>query len=308
MSDPAARDATVAWLVQTESISGERDRNIEAVSTMVRRQEKPAPDLVVVPEFFNTGYFPLRWDYRGMELAEPQDGPTVTAMAELARDLETHVVTTFFEYDSPGLYFDTTVIVGPSGEFCGKYRKTHPPARVSVEKLYYRPGSHLPVFDLLGWRIGVLICYDNYVVEAPRAMMVQGAEIIIAPFAEVAGFDMWEPLLRARAFENGVYVAACNLVGEETRGAPVRLGGASIVVDPAGTVLARGSSTQPEVIAATLRRDTLISTRARRQWLRDRRPELYGVLAVPQEDARSLQHGLERRGWYENDPTTLVVE
>jgi predicted amidohydrolase len=268
-----------------EALTGERERNLECVERLVRSAADRQPHLIVLPEFFGTGYFPVRWDYSYMELAEPESGPTLEAVRGLAGDLGCYIAATFFEIDSPGLYFDTTVIVDPRGQTCAKYRKTHPPARVSVEKIYYRPGSHLPVFDLLGWKIGILICYDNYLTEPARVLSVRGVDLILAPFAEVTGFDMWTSILRTRAFENGVYVVACNLVGEETKGNGQLLSGESLVIDPEGRVLCRASGDSEAVLCESLNREVVVAVRAKRQFRRDRRPELYGILGAPQEDA-----------------------
>jgi predicted amidohydrolase len=275
-------------LVQMQATVGETAANVDRARELARSAAEHSPDLVVLPEFFNTGYFPLYWDYNNMKLAEREDGETVAAFRELARELETHIAVPFYELEAPGLYYDTTVIVAPDGKTVAKYRKTHPPARISLEKLYYRGASRLTVFDVAGWKLGILICYDNYLAEPARAMMVQGASFVIAPFAEVADFKMWLPLLQTRAFENGIYVAACNLVGPDRDKPTAIMGGRSVIIDPEGDVLTLASDTSEDIVYADLTMERLIEVRSRRQFLRDRRPELYEVLTRQDEDARQL--------------------
>lgn len=278
-------------LVQTHPWVGDTKRNVERAKALASRAAEEGADLIVLPEFFSTGYFPLYWNYNYMKLAEDEGGRTVSTFRDLASKHQTYFAVTFFEIESPGLYYDTCVVISPSGDIVAKYRKTHPPSRVSLEKLFYKGASRLPVFDILGWKLGILICYDTYVTEPARVLMVQGAEIIIAPFAEVEGFDMWTPLLRTRAFENGVYVAACNLVGPDSESAKAVMGGASIVIDPEGGVLDQAPSDREATVRARLTRECLVDSRTRRQFIRDRRPELYGVLTATDEEARSLSNG-----------------
>jgi predicted amidohydrolase len=277
-------------LVQVHSSVGETRRNLDRALQLVQGWSGERPDLVVLPEFFNTGYFPVHWNYEYLDLAEDDQGPTVRTFRQVARDVRTHVAVPFYEIEAPGLYYDTTVILSPEGEIVAKYRKTHPPARLSLEKIFYRGASRLPIFSLFGWRVGILICYDNYLCEPARILTLRGAELIIAPFAEVKGFHLWRSLLASRSFENGVYLAACNLVGPESAASKVVMGGQSLIIDPEGHVLSEASDETEGVISATLERSTLIEVRGRRQFLRDRRPELYAPIAQFDEDVRGLRN------------------
>jgi N-carbamoylputrescine amidase len=292
MSDNSPTDNLRVAAVQVHALTADVDGNVGRALELVRSQAASGADLIVLPEFFSTGYFPLYWDYDNMRLAESESGPTVTAFRDAAKELGAHIAVTFYEIDGPGLYYDSTVILDQRGETVAKYRKTHPPARVSAEKLFYRAGSRLPVFEIMGWRVGILICYDNYVPEPTRVLMTKGAEVVLAPFAELADFAMWEPLLRARAFENGMYEVVPNLVGPDADPAKGVMGGRSLLLDPEGEVIACGSASDQEVLAATFTRARLTEVRARRQFIRDRRPDLYRALVEHDEDTRGLTNGL----------------
>ena len=129
-----------------------------------------------------------------------------------AREHRTTICATIFEEQGPGVYFDTAFFIGPDGEIIGKYRKTHPAAVQSLEKIYFRGGTRFPVVDVKGFKVGAVICYDHCFPETVRCCAVNGAELVVGPFAAPA-FPTWDSLMITRAWENGVYLAPCNKVG-----------------------------------------------------------------------------------------------
>ena len=162
------------------------------------------PDLIVLPEFFNTCYFPQYNDVpRYWTLAEPLDGRAVTALREQARDLSTCIAAGIYERGSTGIHFDTAVFVESDGSLTGVYRKVHAPAVPGgYEKLYYVPGTQYSVFDTsMGWKVGLLICYDWRFPEAARSLAIGGADLILMPFA-TPPMRLWSEALRTRAWEN----------------------------------------------------------------------------------------------------------
>ncbi|MCK7473350.1 MAG: hypothetical protein MZV49_07005 [Rhodopseudomonas palustris] len=84
-----------------------------------------APDLVVLPEFFNVEYFPQYRDYRYLDYAETEDGYTQTRIKAKAREHGIHIVSTIFEVARPGFHYDTAMLINPEGRIVGKYRKVH---------------------------------------------------------------------------------------------------------------------------------------------------------------------------------------
>ncbi|MEO6060408.1 MAG: carbon-nitrogen hydrolase family protein [Thermoflexales bacterium] len=232
------------------------------------------PDLIVLPEFFNTLYFSQYRDYAHLQLAEREDGPSLSAVRERAARHGIHLVAPIFELDGPGRYFDTAFLIGPAGEIIGRYRKVHPAATSSLEKIYFRYGAEFPVWDVLGWKIGIAICYDTFFPESARMLSVQGAELLIFPFAG-GTFPLWFELHRIRAFENLAYVAVCDKVGPE---GDWTFGGKSLIASPLGDLLATASDTREEIIAATLDRDQVFAARVKYPMYRDRQPWAYGHL------------------------------
>ena len=267
-------------LLQVSIQSHKSSNNVEYVGEWVREAcRKYAPDLVVLPEFFHAFYFPQHSDVqRYWSLAEPLDGPAVTALREWARDLKTCIVAGIYERASMGIQFDTAVMVESDGSVAGTYRKVHAPGvSGGYEKLYYVPGSQYPVFTTsTGWKVGLLICYDWRFPEAARSLAVRGAELILMPFA-TPPMRLWSEVLRTRAWENQLYVAACNRVGQDGSWA---FAGRSLVADPWGDVIAEGGS-EEQIIVADIDVEQIGLARSTDFNWRDRRPDTYGDLVRP---------------------------
>ncbi len=266
-------------LIQMNSRAGARDENVGRASEYIAQAAQQGAEVVVLPEFFNYEYFPQYRDYRYMDYAEPQDGVTTTRMREAAVTNRVWVVSTIFEMERPGLYYDTAMLIDPAGEIAGKYRKVHPAALLSLEKIYFRGGSAFPVFGIGDWTVGFSICYDNLFPESCRCLAVAGAELIIAPYATPID-DPWENFLTTRALENGVFLAACNHVGQEGEW---RFSGKSLIISPQGKVLFEASGTEEQILTAEIHREQVVESRRRFPLFRDRRPEVYSILAQPME-------------------------
>ena len=266
-------------LIQMNS-AVERDANLARAEELIDAAATDRPDLVVLPEFFNTPYFAQRRDYAYIDWAEPDDGPTITAMRRKARELGAHIAATIFEEESAGVYYDTAMLIDPSGEITGKYRKVQPAAVRSLEKIYFRYGSHFPVFRVGDWKVGFIICYDTFFPESARCVAVNGAELILVPFASPEQV-LWRDVMRTRAFENGVYFAPCNKVGREDEW---EFGGQSLIIDPLGEVVAEAGADRDEVITAELDREAVFEARRRYPMFRDRRPDLYKPICAATED------------------------
>ena len=270
-------------LIQMNSRTAARDENVARACVFVDEAARQDPDIVVLPEFFNVEYFPQFRDYRYMDYAEAEDGYTQARMKEKARQHRIHIVSTIFEAARPGLYYDTAMLISPAGEIVGKYRKVHPAALLSLEKIYFRGGSSFPVFRVGEWTIGFSICYDNLFPESCRCLTLRGAELIIAPYATPVA-DPWESFLTTRALENGVFLAACNHVGKEGDWV---MSGKSLVVDPLGAILAKASPAEEEILTVEFEREAVIRARQRFPLARDRRPDAYGPIVQATEELHS---------------------
>lgn len=266
-------------LIQMNSRAAARDENVDRACALIADAARGGAELIVLPEFFNNEYFPQYRDARYMDYAETDGGYTQTRVKTEARRHGAHIVSTIFEMARPGLYYDTAMLIGPDGEIEGKYRKVHPAALLSLEKIYFRGGSSFPVFPVRGWRVGFSICYDNLFPESCRVLALHGAELIVAPYATPID-DPWENFLSTRALENGVYFAACNHVGPE---GDWRMSGKSIVIDPSGKILSQASGVDEQVLFQDLDRQQVVAARRRFPLFRDRRPEMYAAISTPTE-------------------------
>lgn len=280
-------DELKVGFVQMNSVENDKDANIAKALAGIDTAADSGALIVVLPEFFNTEFFPQYWDYKYLDYGEGDTGKTISAISAKAMERRIVIVATIFEMEGPGLYFDTAVIVGSDGEIIGKYRKTHPASTRSLESIYFKRGSKLAVWDLYGWKVGLLICYDLFHPEVARTLTVLGAELILAPFAHISE-PIWLKMLATRAYENGVYLAVCNKVGREGSAPWAVFGGRSAIVDPFGEIAHLASEETDETAVQTISRDKVVEARKRRLLLRDRRPELYRPLAQFEETARGL--------------------
>src|SRR5690606_5198617 len=136
MTDTEIRLATV----QMTSGDALEDNLDKAEAYIEQAVKEHSADLVVVPEFFNIPYV-FQWrDYAHIDRAEPADGPTITRMRKLAKQHGIGLVATIFEEEAAGLYYDTAFFIERDGSIVGKYRKVHPAAVESLEKIYFRYG------------------------------------------------------------------------------------------------------------------------------------------------------------------------
>ncbi|MGA2983873.1 MAG: carbon-nitrogen hydrolase family protein [Terriglobia bacterium] len=267
-------------LIQMNSRAAARDENVERACQFVSRAAADGANLIVLPEFFNCEYFPQFRDYHYMDYAEPDSGPTTQRMRDLAKELKVWIVSTIFELERPGLYYDTAMLISPEGAIAGKYRKVHPAALLSLEKIYFRGGSSFPVFKVGEWTVGISICYDNLFPESCRCLAIRGAELIVAPYATPID-DPWENFLTTRALENGAFLAACNHVGREGEW---RMSGKSMIINPCGKIAVQASGWEEEIISLDIAREDVFGARRSFPLFRDRRPEVYSVISTPVEE------------------------
>jgi N-carbamoylputrescine amidase len=261
-------------IVQMGALEGDLDGTLEKAQGLVASAAEQGADLIALPEFFNREYFCENRHIEYTRYAEYDDGPTMVAVTSWARDLGTPIIAGVYEKERPGVFYDTAAFVDEHGEIVGKYRKTHPAAVRSLEKLYYRGGVDYPVVELAGWRIGSVICYDVWFPEAARSVALNGADLIVAPFATFPE-EFWHEFLCVRAFENGVYFAGVNKFGKEMEGTWENMG-RSAVYSPAGKLLIECSSESDDVQVVELDKSAIDDARMLSPTYRDRQPQLYG--------------------------------
>ena len=211
-------------------------------------------------------------------LAEPLDGPTVTAFRHKAREHGVVIVMNFFERDGLETY-DSSPVIDGNGHVLGVTRMAHITEYPCFhEQGYYTPGdSGAPVYETKAGRIGVAICYDRHFPEYMRALAVAGADLVVVPQAGSVGEwpeGLYEAEMRVAAFQNGYHVALCNRVGKEEC---LDFAGESFVCDPEGRVTARAPLGVDHLLVTDVDLAANAQSHARRLFLRHRRPELYGA-------------------------------
>ena len=263
-------------LIQMESSSPEVEENVQKACRHVDAAASAGAELVVLPEFFNVPVFTLTTNKENFRLSEREAGFSIRTMAGKAREHGIYIVATIFEEAGLGLYYDTAMVIGRTGDVEGKYRKCHPAGAGTFEKFFFRPGSEFPVFRIGEWRVGINICYEWRFPEAARSLALKGAELIVMPFAASPKLKL-SKALPVRAWENVLYLAACNKVGHEGEW---QSGGGSLIVDPRGDVVEEASSTAEEIISAVLDKQLLFQARLENPVYRDRRPEIYSAVVA----------------------------
>jgi predicted amidohydrolase len=304
---------------------GDKQSNLAKVKTFVERAAAERVELIAFPEMCVTGY----WHVRNLAREEVDalaesvpGGPTTEYLLELSRLHGMTIGAGLIERGDDGSLYNSYVVAMPDGR-AACHRKLH-----AFEGPHMRSGNSYTVFDTPhGCRVGVLICYDNNIIENARMTALMGAEILLAqhqtggcrsrspramgaidpalwerrgedPVAVEAEFRgpkgrgwlmRWLP---ARAHDNGMFLLFSNGVGVDDD--EVRTGNA-MVLDPYGEVLAETGRAGDDMVVADLDAE-VIPTSSGRRWLTARRPELYEPLTVPtgrERDTRSVRFGLE---------------
>ena len=244
------------------------------------------------------------------DFAEEINGPTVTLMKKLAKELAVVLIVPFYEKRS-GKYFNTAIVLCTDGKSIGRYDKIHIPQDPGFyEKDYFEHGQEgYKIFKTKFGTLAVLICFDQWFPEAAREARLAGAEIIFYPTAigNIIGYkpegdwhDAWETSMRGHAIANSVHVAAINRVGVEAK---VKFFGQSFVSDPFGKILKCATSEKEEIVVVKidLERNKFFAD----GWgfLRYRRPETYKT--IPTSKLISKSKALKDVAHYKDEKRAL---
>jgi len=217
-------------------------------------------DILICPELFMSGYGAGE---SLAERAEPFGGEFAKHVGDIARRHKASIVYGYPEaFD--GAIYNSAVAVGKDGSLLANHRKMVMPT--GYEKQWFQRGDELTIFDVDGWKVGLIICYELEFPEIVRACSVRGADLVVVPTALTHEWDLVSrQMVPARAFENGIYLAYSNHCGND--GDIVYLG-ESCIVGPDGRDLARAGA-QESVICATLDATAFAAARSRLAYLTD---------------------------------------
>jgi N-carbamoylputrescine amidase len=266
------KDIRIAAVI-FNSAAGQVEHNLARMLPWIKKAKKEGADLICFPELNITGYS-TKPEIK--DCTESLPGPVSERLVQMANDNQIVILAGLAEKDEKGRIFASHLVVTPN-KISGIYRKIHiaPP-----ERSIFSPGNAVSLFEVEGIRLGIQLCYDVHFPELSTRMALDGADVIFMPHASPRGtprekFDSWLRHLTARAFDNSVFIVACNQNGDNLKG--LQFPGVAVVIDPSGDVLKDNVSGQEAMIVADLKADVLAAVRGHRMryFLPNRRPELY---------------------------------
>jgi len=287
---------------QFENKSGDKKYNLSVIEQLSEKASKEGSHVIAFHECSITGYTFARHlsKEQMLDLAELiPSGESILKLIEIAKKNDIIILAGLFEKDENDSLFKAYVCVNKNG-LVAKYRKLHP-----FINPFLTAGENYCVFEIHGWKCGILICYDNNIIENVRATTLLGANIIFMPHVTMctpstrpgAGFvdpKLWEnreedptslrlefdgmkgrdwlmKWLPARAYDNAIYAVFSNPIGMDD---DQLKNGCSMILDPFGDVIAECRSFDDSFVTATISPDKLLQAGGHR-YIKARRPELY---------------------------------
>ncbi len=247
-------------------------RNVEKL--FAEAMEKPTrPDIVILPEDWSCGFSDEM--FRNMEkYVEPQNGPSVSFLCNLAKKYNVWVVAGSIATQFSDGMRNTTFLINREGEIVGDYSKMHLYSDMD-ENVPFLNGDKTEVYDTELGKLAFMICYDIRFAELARTYALKKADVIIVtsdfPNPRV---NHWKTLLTARAIENQMFVVACNRVGASPMGTYC---GHSLIIDPWGDIIAEGGREQ-EIVTGSIDFTQTAKVRDLIHVFRDRQPKSYHEL------------------------------
>ncbi len=287
---------------QFENRSGDKEYNLSVIDRLSKKAAADGAEAIAFHECSITGYSFARKLSREqmLDLSEIiPEGESTRRLQMIAEKNQITLLAGLFEKDIHDDIYKAYVCVGKTG-LIAKHRKLHPFVNKNIN-----PGNEYTIFDLFGWKCGILICYDNNIIENVRATKLLGADILFMPHVTMctpstrpgAGFvdpALWKnrendptslrlefdglkgrswlmKWLPARAYDNALYAVFSNPIGMDD---DQLKNGCSMILDPYGDILAECRSFSDEYVIATLTADKLKLAGGYR-YIKARRPELY---------------------------------
>lgn len=266
------KDIRIAAVIMNCPVGRVQD-NLDRMAVWVAAAKKKGVEIVCFPEMNVTGYS-TRDEIKNM--AEPLPGPISESILAMAREFKLAILAGLAEKDPRGRVFASHLVVTPQG-VAGIYRKIHiaPP-----EADVFSAGDTIALFKIKGVKLAIQLCYDVHFPELSTRMATDGADVIFMPHASprdtpAGKFNSWMRHLPARAFDNGLYVMACNQTGNNQGG--LNFPGLAVFLDPAGRIIKKNTGGKEHMVVADLKAEELEKVRGHRMryFLPNRRPDLY---------------------------------
>ncbi|KHL94985.1 carbon-nitrogen hydrolase [Paenibacillus sp. IHB B 3415] len=272
------------------SCSGDIDENIRKAETLVREAAAQGAQIILLQELFETPYFcqKEKSDYYAYA-TELEHNKAVNHFKAIAKELEVVLPISFYEKKNYARY-NSLAVIDADGTVMGKYRKSHIPDGPGYEeKFYFNPGdTGFKVWNTRYAKIGVGVCWDQWYPEAARVMSLMGAEILFYPTAigsepqdgSIDSKDHWQTCMLGHAAANLIPVVASNRIGEEVdEDSSINFYGSSFIAGPQGNKIAEAGRDEQGVLVSEFDLDALEVGRIEWGIFRDRRPELYRLIA-----------------------------
>ncbi len=249
------------------------EENISQIQKWVHAAKVKGVNLICFPEMNVTGYSHLKDICRS---AQDLSDPVVQNLMDLATSQDITILAGIAEKHTENRVWASHLVLNPNGS-CEVYRKVHiaPP-----EKDILTAGNAIPIFKTQGVKFGIQLCYDAHFPELATFLAVNGADIIFFPHASPRGtpeskYYSWMRHLPARAWDNGVFIVACNQTGDNDNG--LQFPGLSVIIGPSGDIIKKDTSGNEGLLVADLKAGDLDAVRGHpmRYFLPNRRPELY---------------------------------
>jgi predicted amidohydrolase len=266
------RDIRIAAII-CEARLGETGKNLDRTERWVVRAKKNGADIVCFPEMNVTGYA-VTEDIK--KFAEDISGKVVSQLLALARGEQVTILAGLAEKGENGQIFASHLVLGPEGVH-GIYRKLYlaPP-----EKSVFSPGNRIPLFSFKDVTFGIQLCYDGHFPEISTHMALGGADIFFIPHASPRGTPQaksssWKRHLPARAYDNAVFVVACNQTGDNGKG--LTFPGIAMVIGPDGQIMDEKASDTDDLLFVECKEKDLRRIRENRMhyFLPNRREDLF---------------------------------
>ncbi len=268
------------------AFSDNMSENIDRIAGFIEQAAKRGANVILPPELLQGHYFCVEEKEKHFDSAFPADShPVVTKLSAVAKKLGVAIPASIFERDGQHFY-NSLAMIDADGSVLGVYRKSHIPDGPGYEeKFYFRPGNTgFKVWATKFGKMGVGICWDQWFPETARVMMLMGADILFYPTAigsepdhpEFDTKELWQRAMVGHAVSNVVPVVAANRIGTENG---QTFYGSSFIADQRGEKIEELGRDNEGVIVAGFDLDEVRRNRAAFGFFRDRRPQLYGLIA-----------------------------